>query len=88
MNARTARHLERVAAVAQIRQAELRDVIETVVDEYLGLIPRDQFERPERKTGARLVYGESRGALSFVSDPEGTDVVPQGYEPPPGYHGP
>lgn len=88
MNERAERHLGRVAAVAQISQAELRDLIETVVDEYLGLIPRDQFQRPERKTGARLVYGDSRAALSFISDPEGTDVVPPGYEAPPGYHGP
>ena len=87
MNTRTERHLRRVADAANVSPEEIRDLIEAVVDEYLGLQPRER--RPTvRKTGARMVYGDSHAAFSVVSDPEGTDVVPPGYEPPPGYFGP
>jgi hypothetical protein len=88
MEKRTDRLLGRVAEATSISRAELRDLIETVVDEYLGIIPREQVDTPDRSTGARMVFGEGHGALSFLSDPEGTDVVPAGWESPPGYHGP
>lgn len=87
MTTRTERHLRRVADAANITPAELRDLIESVVDEYLGLQPRDS-QPTVRKTRARLVYGDSHAAMSFVSDAEGTDIVPAGYEPPAGYSGP
>jgi hypothetical protein len=87
MTTRTERLLGRVAAAANISREELRDLIETVVDERLGLIPREQRDTPARKTGARLVFGEGHAALSYIADPEGTDVVPTEYEPPPGYIG-
>jgi len=88
MDARTERSLGRVAAQSNSSRDDLRKMIENVVDEYLGRLPRDRHEKPQRKTGARLVYGDSHAAMSYVSDPEGTDVVPPGYEPPPGYVGP
>ena len=88
MNQRTERTLGRVAAEANISREDLREAIETVVDEYLGLLPRERYEKPERRTGARLVYGAGHAAHSFVADPEGTDIVPAGHEPPPGYFGP
>jgi hypothetical protein len=87
MNAKTERQLGRVAAVAQISREELRDLIETVVDEYLGLLPREQRETA-RKTGARMVFGDGHAAISYIADPDRTDVVPADHEPPPGYHGP
>ena len=85
---RTERLLGRVADTANITPADIRELIETIVDEHLGLIPREQSDEPHRKTGARLVFGEGHATLSYISDPEGTDVVPRGYEAPPGYHGP
>jgi hypothetical protein len=88
VNQRTERSLGRVAAEANISREDLREAIENAVDEYLGLLPRERYEQPERRTGARLVYGAGHQAMSFVADPEGTDVVPQGHEPPPGYFGP
>lgn len=88
MDKRTERSLGRIAAEANINREDLREAIENVVDEYLGLLPRERKESPERRTGARLVYGQGHAALSFVADPEGTDVVPAEYEPPPGYFGP
>jgi len=76
MNQRTERTLGRVAGEANISREDLREAIETVVDEYLGLLPRERYEKPERRTGARLVYGQGHAAMTFVADPEGTDVVP------------
>ena len=32
------------------------------------------------RTGWRLVYGESHAACTYVEDPEGTDVLPPGYD--------
>jgi hypothetical protein len=87
MDKRTDRLLGRVSEQTGIGRAELRDLIETIVDEYLGLIPREQLGAAvERKTGARMVFGDGHAALSYVADPTGTDLVPPGFEPPPGYH--
>jgi hypothetical protein len=95
VSSRTERQLGRVANAAGITRAELRDLIESVVDEYLDLVPRGhrrqrapRGDQTARKTGARLVFGVDHTALSYVADPEGTDIVPSDYEPPPGYPGP
>jgi hypothetical protein len=82
------RRLRRVAEAAGISTADLRDLIETIVDERLGLIPRQEQQESARKTGARLVFGASHAACSYVFDPNGTDVVPSDQEAPPGYFGP
>jgi hypothetical protein len=88
VNTRTERQLGRVANAANISREDLRELIEAVVDEHLGLVPRERLKRPGRKTGARCVNGESHAALSYIADPDGTDIVPPEYEPPPGYRGP
>ncbi len=82
MTVRSERHLGRIADAASISRAELRDLIETVVEEYLGRAPRRETEPSVRRTGARMVFGESHAAISYVADPEGTDVVPPGWEAP------
>jgi len=87
MNTHTFRRLGRVADAAGIGTDELRDLIETIVDERLGLIPRERSDKP-RITGCREVFGEGHASVSYVSDPEGTAIVPPGYEAPPGYRGP
>ena len=62
-------------------------MIEAVVDEYLGHSRRRRSDTP-RITGCREVFGEGHASVSYISDPTGTDVIPAGYEPPPGYRGP
>ncbi|MDX6399614.1 MAG: hypothetical protein QOF27_220 [Gaiellaceae bacterium] len=34
-----------------------------------------------------MVFREGHAAMSYIADPEGTDVVPAGWEAPIGYHG-
>lgn len=87
MNTYAFKRLGRVADAAGIGTEELRELIETIVDEYLGNIPREESNKA-RVTGCREIYGEGHATVSYISDPEGTDIVPPGYEPPPGYHGP
>ncbi|MGH2971471.1 MAG: hypothetical protein ACRDLE_04965 [Gaiellaceae bacterium] len=87
MNTYAFRRLGRVADAAGIGTEELRDLIETIVDERLGLVAAPVSDTP-RITGCREVYGEGHATVSYIADPEGTDIVPPGYEPPPGYHGP
>jgi hypothetical protein len=87
MNNVRERQLGRIAEAAGITRAELRDVIEAVVDEHLGHVRRQPSGKP-RITGCREVFGEGHATVSYISDPEGTDIVPPGYEPPPGYRGP
>jgi hypothetical protein len=86
MAARTERHLRRLAEVAGIRPEELRDTIRAVVEED-GYVRRQRSETP-RITCCREIRGEAHASVSYIFDPEGTDVVSPGYEPPPGYRGP
>jgi len=60
---------QRLSKVIECRPDELRDW-------FYGHI-----DRGPRNTGLRFVRGTHSGA--FVSDPDGTDELPPGYEPPP-----
>lgn len=88
MGTRTSiRILERLAGAAGITPLELEEALQDVVEDIIDARRRKQHERTVI-TGAREVFGEGHATASYITDPEGTDIVPPGYEPPPGYRGP
>jgi hypothetical protein len=88
MNKRTQGQLTKVAMAAGMSSAELRDMIEAVVGEYLGDAPRQRRTTRALMTRPRDVFGEGHASVSYIADPEGTDILPPGHEPPSGYRGP
>jgi hypothetical protein len=61
---------ERLAAMLEVRVEEVRDYLRGNIRAGSG-----------RRTGIRFVRGTQSG--SYVRDPEGTDLLPPGYEEPP-----
>jgi hypothetical protein len=72
--------LRRLADAAGVSSDHLREALEDVIELPVA-------ESAERKTGATWKKGEGHASGSYVSDPNGTAVVPAGIEPPPGYFG-
>jgi hypothetical protein len=75
---RTAHDVE--AKLAQVLRIEPEAVREYVVEVLEDRLWRGGEDR-ERRTGFRFVRGTHGG--SFIRDPEGTDILPPGVEPPP-----
>jgi hypothetical protein len=61
---------QRLAELLEVRPKEVRDYFRGNVRSGAG-----------RKTGFRFVRGTHGG--SYIRDPEGTDIVPAGWEEPP-----
>jgi hypothetical protein len=73
-----ARDVERrIARKLGVEQEQLRDYVIEVLENRLW----GEGENPERKTGIKFVRGSHAGM--YVRDPEGTDLLPPGAEPPP-----
>ena len=67
---------EKLAAVLGVHRSAVREYVVEVLEDRLWR----GGERPERRTGIRFVRGSHGG--SYVRDPQGTDVLPVGAEPP------
>jgi len=78
----------KIADAAGITSAELEETFALLIEERLGEIRLRRTGNKPRITGAREVFGEGHATANYVADLNGTAVVPQGYEPPPGYRGP
>ena len=61
---------EQLATMLGVRVEEIRDYLRGNIRAGTG-----------RRTGIRFVRGSQSG--SYVRDPEGTDLLPPGYEEPP-----
>ncbi len=73
-----ARRIEKeLAKVLSVEESEVREYVAEVVQERAWRVRATA----ERKTGFRFVRGTHSG--SYVRDPEGTDPLPPGVEPPP-----
>jgi len=80
-------NLSKLADAAGIAPAALEETLALFLEGHLGEIKLRRTGNEPRVTGAREVFGEGHASVSYVADPNGTAVVPQGYEPPPGYRG-
>jgi hypothetical protein len=73
------------ARAVERRLAEQLGLDPAAVREYVLEVLEDRLwrtgERKDRPTGYRFVHGSHAG--TYVRDPEGTDVLPPGVQPPP-----
>lgn len=67
---------ERLGALLGIEAVAVRAYVVEVIEERLW-----RGEARLRRTGIRFVRGSHSG--DYVRDPEGTDVLPPGVQPPP-----
>lgn len=68
---------ERLAKLLELDPPELREYVVEVLEDRLWR----GGEKRERRTGITFVRGTHGG--SWVRDPEGTDILPPGAQPPP-----
>ena len=68
---------QQLAKVLGVEPSAVRNYLYSVIEERLWR-GRDITQR---RTGFRFVRGSHGG--TFVRDPDGTDVLPPGHEPPP-----
>ena len=66
-----------LATLLRMEPSEVREFVTEVLEDRLW---RGR-EKRGRRTGIRFVRGTHGG--SYVRDPDGTDVLPRGVEPPP-----
>jgi hypothetical protein len=74
---RAKRTEERLAKLLELDPPELREYVVEVLEDRLWR----KGEQRERRTGIKFVRGTHGG--TFVRDPEGTDILPAGAQPPP-----
>jgi hypothetical protein len=68
---------EKLAKQLGVEPEDVRDYMYAVIEERLWR----GGEKRERRTGIKIVRGTH--GCTYVRDPEGTDTLPPGIEPPP-----